>query len=230
MRSPNKGCMELRKAICRYLRRSRNIIVSTEQIIIGSGAEYLYGLCIQMLGRDKLIALEDPSYEKIRAVYNANGAKCEMLPMKNDGIKSEALKKSKALILHVTPFKSYPSGITASEEKRNEYISWAKKRNAFIIEDDYASEFILTGNAPETLFSLSKDKNVIYINTFSKTIAPSIRAGYMLLPESLFKLYNEKIGFYSCSVPMLEQYFLAEWIESKDFERTIARIRHKNNF
>ena len=230
MRSPNNGCIELREAICRYLGRSRNIKVSPQQIIIGSGAEYLYGLCIQMLGRDKLIALEDPSYEKIRSVYNANGAKCEMLPMGNDGIKSESLKNSQASILHVTPFKSYPSNITASAEKRDEYIKWAKQRNGFLIEDDYASEFILTGNAPETLFSLSKDENVIYINTFSKTIAPSIRAGYMLLPESLLKLYSEKIGFYSCSVPMLEQYFLADWIESGDFERTITRIRHKNNF
>lgn len=227
LRSPNNGSPELREAICRYLSRSRNIEVTPEQVIIGSGAEYLYGLCIQMLGRGNIIALENPSYEKIKAVYNANGAVCEMLDMDSEGIKTEALHGSKASVLHVTPFHSYPSDITASAARRDEYIKWAKERNAVIIEDDYDSEFILTGIAPETLFSLCPDGNVIYINTFSKTVAPSIRVGYMLLPPSLLPAYNEKIGFYSCTVPMLEQYFLADWINSGDFERNINRIRHK---
>lgn len=228
MRSPNNGCFELREAIARYLLRSRNIAVMPEQIIIGSGAEYLYGLCIQMLGRENIVALEDPSYEKIKAVYNANGAVCEMLDMDSEGIKPENLKNSKARILHVTPFKSFPSGITASQQRRGEYISWAKERGAYIIEDDYASEFTLTGTAPETLFSLCPDGNVIYLNTFSKTIAPSIRAGYMILPQNLLKIYEEKIGFYSCTVPMLEQFFLAEWINDGNFERNINRVRRKN--
>ncbi|MBQ8941473.1 MAG: PLP-dependent aminotransferase family protein [Firmicutes bacterium] len=226
-KSPNNGSHELREAICRYLSRSRNIEAAPEQIIIGSGAEYLYGLCIQMLGRENIIALENPSYEKIKAVYNANGAVCEMLDMDGEGIKTEALKNSKASVLHVTPFHSYPSDITASAARRVEYINWAKERNAVIIEDDYDSEFILTGVAPETLFSLCPNGNVIYINTFSKTVAPSIRVGYMILPPSLLPVYSEKIGFYSCTVPMLEQYFLASWINSGDFERNINRIRHK---
>lgn len=226
-KSPNNGCPELREAICCYLARSRNIEVLPSQVIIGSGAEYLYGLCIQMLGRERLVALENPSYEKIRAVYTANGARCEMLDMDCEGITSKSLKETKASILHVTPFHSFPSGITASAQRRREYISWAKSRNAVIIEDDYDSEFILTGKAPETLFSLSSDASVIYINTFSKTVAPALRVGYMLLPPPLCELYAEKVGFYSCTVPMLEQYFLADLINSGDFERNINRIRHK---
>lgn len=227
-KSPNNGCPELREAIACYLARSRNISVQPSQVIIGSGAEYLYGICIQMLGRERLIALEDPSYEKIKAVYTANGAVCEMLKMDDEGITSEALEEAKASVLHVTPFHSFPSGITASAERRRKYIQWAKARNAIIIEDDYDSEFILTGKAPETLFSLSPDANVIYLNTFSKTVAPSLRVGYMLLPPALCKLYTEKVGFYSCTVPMLEQYFLADLISSGDFERNISRIRHKH--
>lgn len=227
-KSPNNGCPELREAIACYLARSRNIDVQPSQVIIGSGAEYLYGLCIQMLGRERLVALENPSYEKIRAVYAANGAVCEMLEMDNEGISPKALQETKASILHVTPFHSFPSGITASAKSRREYIAWAKARNAVIIEDDYDSEFILTGRAPETLFSLSPDANVIYLNTFSKTVAPSLRVGYMLLPPSLCELYAEKVGFYSCTVPMLEQYFLADLISSGDFERNISRIRHKH--
>lgn len=229
MKSPENGCIELREAISHYLMRSRNINVSPEQVIIGSGAEYLYGLCIQMLGREHTIALENPSYEKIKSVYTANGAVCDMLEMDSEGIRTDELSRTKASVLHVTPFNSFPSNITTSAERRKEYIKWAEKSNAIIIEDDYDSEFILTGTAPETLFSMCPDGNVIYINTFSKTIAPSMRAGYMLLPENMLPMYSEKIGFYSCTVPMLEQYFLADWINSGDFERNINRMRHKRN-
>lgn len=229
LKSQPDGCPELREAISRYLMRSRNINVLPEQVIIGSGAEYLYGLCIQMLGRERTIALENPSYEKIRLVYTANGAVCDMLEMDSEGIRPDELLRTKASVLHVTPFNSFPSNITTSAERRAEYIKWAEKRDSFIIEDDYDSEFILTGTAPETLFSMCPDGNVIYINTFSKTIAPSVRAGYMLLPENMLSIYAKKIGFYSCTVPVLEQYFLADWINSGDFERNINRMRHKKN-
>ena len=227
MKSPNHGCPELREAICRYLERSRNIRVHPEQIVIGSGAEYLYGLCIQMLGRNKTVALENPSYRKIREVYTANGAVCELLSMDSEGIRTDELARSNAEILHVTPFNSFPSQITASAERRQEYLQWAKGRNAVIIEDDYDSEFSLTGTAPETLYAQTKDENVIYLNTFSKTIAPSIRVGYMILPVALIPLYQQTVSFYSCTVPMLEQYFLAEWLNSGEFERNISRMRNR---
>ena len=227
MKSPNNGCKQLRDAICRYLSRCRKITVSSGQIVIGSGAEYLYGICIQMLGRERKVALESPSYEKIRAVYNANGAICDMLAMDSEGIRIEELDRTEAEVLHVTPFNSFPSHITASAERRQEYLNWAKKRDAVIIEDDYDSEFMLNGKAPQTLFSQTENNNVIYINTFSKTIAPSLRVGYMVLPENMLQLYEKAVGFYSCTVPMLEQFFLAEWLDSGEFERTISRIRNK---
>ncbi len=224
-KSPNNGCLELREAICRYLARSRGIEVCPEQIVIGSGAEYLYGICIQMLGREKIVALEDPSYPKIKQVYQANGAVCDLLKMDGEGIRTEELHRTQAEILHVTPFHSFPSQITASEARRLFYLEWAKERNAVIIEDDYDSEFTLTGTAPETLFAQCKDENVIYLNTFSKTIAPSLRAGYMLLHAKFLELYEKTVGFYSCTVPMLEQYFLKEWLDSGEFERTILKMR-----
>ncbi|MBR1822620.1 MAG: PLP-dependent aminotransferase family protein [Ruminococcus sp.] len=226
MKSPMGGCLRLREAICRYLSRCRSISVSSAQVIIGSGAEYLYGVCIQMLGRNKTVALESPSYEKIRAVYTAHGAVCDMLEMDSEGIRTDELDGTNAEILHVTPFNSFPSRITASAERRRAYLEWANKRNAVIIEDDYDSEFTLNGKAPQTLFAQTTENNVIYINTFSKTIAPSLRAGYMVLPKNLLPLYEKTVGFYSCTVPMLEQYFLAEWLDSGEFERTINRTRN----
>lgn len=223
--SPHRGVRELREAIAAYLGRSRNLLVSPEQIIIGSGAEYFYGVNIQVLGRERLYALEDPSYEKIRKVYGANGVRTELLPLGPDGIESAALKASRASVLHVTPVGSYPSGITATASKRAEYIRWAKKRGGYLIEDDFDSEFTVLSKPEDTLFSLWPDGRVIYMNSFSKTIAPSMRAAYLVLPESLSAAYEEKAGFCSCSVPVFDQLVLAKFIRSGLFERHINRVR-----
>lgn len=227
IKSPNAGCFELRKALSDYLARCKGIKVSYNQIIIGSGAEYLYGLIVQFLGRNKIYALENPSYEKIHSVYKANGAECDLLKLGKDGILTSQLTKTKASVLHITPFRSFPSGITASASKRNEYVKWATDRSAVIIEDDFNSEFTVSTKNEDTIFSLEPKRSVIYVNTFTKTIAPSIRIGYMVLPEELVNPFFNKMGFYSCTVPAFEQYVLAEFIIKGDFERHINRTRRK---
>lgn len=226
-KSPNQGCMELRGAICAYLARSNGINVTPQQIVIGSGAEYLYSLIVQLLGKNRIFALENPSYEQILKVYRANGVECDMLKMGRDGIRSEELERTEASVLHITPFNSFPSGVTARASKRYEYINWAEKRNGYIIEDNYDSEFTVSTKAEDTVFSLAKNNKVIYINTFSHTIAPSIRVGYMVLPQQLAEEFDAKLGFYSCTVPVFEQYVLAELINSGDFERNINRVRRQ---
>lgn len=223
-KSPNAGCEALREAIRAYLSRNRGIHVTTEQIIIGSGAEYLYGLIVNLLGRDKVYAIETPSYEKIEQIYNAAGVRCEYLPLSGDGIDSRALRHSQADVLHTTPYRSFPSGVTASASKRHEYIRWSAGQK-FIIESDYGSEFSVSSQPMEPLFVLSKHDNVIYLNTFSRTISPSMRVGYMVLPRRLVQPFYEKLGFYSCTVPTFEQYVLTELISSGDFERHINRVR-----
>lgn len=225
VKSPNLGCDELRQAIADYLSRNTGIITSPDCIIIGSGAEYLYSLIVMLLGRDKIFALENPSYEKIRKVYTACQVECRMLEMGNDGIKTSELKRTDADILHITPFNSYPSGVTASASKRMEYLAWCKERGGVIIEDNYDSELTVSTKHEDTVFSLDRDGSVIYLNTFSRTVAPSMRAGYMILPERMMETFREKLGFYSCTVPVFEQYVLAELIEKGDFERHINRIR-----
>lgn len=227
IKSPNAGCTELRKAISDYLARGKGINVPYTQIVIGSGAEYLYGLIVQFLGREKIYALENPSYEKIHSVYRGNGAKCDLLKLGKDGILTSQLKKTNASVLHITPFRSFPSGVTASASKRNEYIKWAKDRNAVIIEDDFNSEFTISTKNDDTVFSLEPTRSVIYVNTFTKTIAPSMRIGYMVLPKELTQPFFDKMGFYSCTVPVFEQYVIAELIASGDFERHINRTRRK---
>lgn len=224
-KSPGKGSPLFREEICRYLARSRGICASPEQIVIGAGAEYLYGLVLQLVGKDKKIAVEDPSYEKISLVYEAQGAKTRLLPLGPEGIESSALKECDADVLHITPYRSFPSGVTASASKKREYLRWAEKNGRFLVEDDFESEFTLSRKPEETLFSISKKDNVIYVNTFSKTVSPSIRVGYMVLPKSLVSLFDEKLGFYSCTVPLFEQMLLKELIGTGDFERHINRVR-----
>lgn len=226
-RSPNYGCMALREAISGYLAVSRGMEVPASRIVIGSGAEYLYGLIVQWLGRERVFALEDPSYDMIRRVYEAFGVRCDMLQMGAEGIRNRELLRTQASVLHVTPFHSWPSGVTASASKRRAYVAWAHERHAYIVEDDFDSEFSTSAKPEDTLFSLDPYDSVIYINTFTKTVAPSIRTGYMLLPEHAAAGFREKVGFYSCTVPVLEQLTLAELIRSGEFTRHINRIRRR---
>lgn len=227
LKPPALGCVELRKAIAGYLYRYRGMEVSYENIIIGSGSEYFYGMIVALLGRYRIYGLEFPSYEKISAVIRTEGAACEFLKMGKNGILSEELARTKATVLHITPFNSYPTGITADYVKRMEYIKWAERRNGYIVEDDIDSEFAVGAKPVETVYSLSGGKRVIYLNTFSKSIAPSMRMGYMILPDGLLTEYKEKLGFYSCTVPAFDQYVMAEFIDGGHFERHLNRIRRK---
>ena len=224
-KSPECGCVELRDAIRRYLARNRGIQVQVEQIVIGSGSEYLYGLIVELLGRHRTYAIESPSYKKIEQVYKATEILYELLPLTNSGIDSTALARTTASVLHTTPYRSYPSGVTATASKRHEYIRWAEGNERYIIEDDFESEFSVSTKPTETLFALSDSDNVIYLNTFSKTISPSLRIGYMVLPKRLVEEFDKKLGFYSCTVSTFMQYVLTELINNGDFERHINRVR-----
>ena len=224
-RSPNLGTFELREAIRTYLAKNRGILADVDQIVIGSGSEHLYTLLVGLLGRECVYAIESPSYNKIEQIYTASDVMLEKLPLTHDGIDSTALKKCSADILHISPYRSYPSGVTATASKRHEYLRWAEKGERYIIEDDFESEFSVSRKPEETLFSHSLKDNVIYMNTFSKTVSPAFRTGYMVLPRTLAAKYQEKLGFLSCTVPTYLQLVLAELITNGDFERHINRVR-----
>ena len=173
IKPPHLGCAVLRNAIAAYLLRYRGMEVPASHIIIGSGAEYLYGLIVQLLGRELSYGIESPSYEKIALVYRANGAAIEELPMDSSGIPDEVLAASHAGALHVTPFHSFPTGITASAEKRYAYLKWANERDAWIIEDDFDSELRYVGQPLPALAALAPEHTVL-LGTFSSVISPSI--------------------------------------------------------
>lgn len=227
IKAPSKGCAILRNAISDYLYRYRGMSADPHRIIIGSGSEQLYEIAVKLLGREKIYGIEDPSYEQIRAVYLGTGAQICPLKFNNDGIDTNELFSSRFDVLHVTPFHSYPSGITTPISKRYEYLKWAQMNGNYIIEDDFDSEFFIPGHPIEPLYSLDSGHSVIYINTFSKSLSPSMRMGYMILPESLMPAYEKALGGFSCSVPVLDQYVLAEFISSGSFERHLNRMRRK---
>lgn len=225
-KSPNKGCAVLRNAVADYLLRYRGMIADPQRIIIGSGAEQLYETVVKILGRDKVYGIENPSYAQIEAVYQGEGVSIQKLRMGNDGIESRAIKNGGFDVLHVTPFCSYPTGVTTSVTKRYEYLKWAGK-GRYIVEDDFNSEFFIPGQPIESLYSLDANDSVIYINTFSKSLSPSMRMGYMILPPQLMSVFDERLGQFSCTVPVLDQYVLAEFIASGNFERHLNRMRRK---
>ncbi len=226
-KAPNRGCAVLRNAIADYLYRYRGMLAQPKNIIIGSGTEQLYETVVQVLGREKIFGIEDPSYAQIRSVYSAMGAQLCPLKMGVDGIESSELTKKSVDVLHVTPFHSYPSGVTTSISKRYEYLEWAVRTGNYIVEDDFDSEFFIPGHPIESLYALDREQRIIYLNTFSKSLSPAMRIGYMILPDALSEKYETALGQFSCSVPVMDQYILAEFIASGSFERHLNRMRRK---
>ena len=226
-RSPSKGVYELRSAVAGYLYQFRGMDVKPEQVIIGAGTEYLYGLIIQLLGYDKCYAVEDPGYQKISRIYQAQNVCCKFVAMDENGINMEALEESGADVLHISPAHHFPTGLVTPVSRRYELLSWAsRKDNRYIIEDEYDSEFRLVGKPVPTLESIDVGEKVIYINTFSKSLSSTIRISYMVLPESLMRRYDEMLSFYACTVSNIEQYTLARFITDGCLEKHINRMRN----
>ena len=229
-RSPGNGILELRAAIAQFLRQYQNLRVSPEQIVIGAGTEYLYSLLIRLLGHDKIYAMETPGYRKTERIYRSSAVEVRNIPMDRNGIDIDLLRESGADVVHISPSHQFPTGITMPVARRSELLSWCMegggKMRRYIIEDDYDSEFRLSGRPIPPLMSIDRSESVIYLNTFTNSVSPAIRISYMVLPGRLLQEYREKLGFYSCTVPNFEQYILAEFIGRGYFEKHINRMRN----
>ena len=220
----NQGLPELRQAIATHLGQFRGMQVDPEHILIGAGTDFLYNLLIQLLGREKRYGVEEPGYGKIRKIYAAAGADCVNVPMDALGVDPKCLQN--AQVLHISPAHHFPTGLVTPLSRRQELLAWAAQApDRYIIEDDYDSEFRFSAHPLPTMQSLDGGHRVIYMNTFSKTLAPSIRISYMVLPGELMAIFREKLGFYSCTVPSFQQYTLARFIERGHFEKHINRMR-----
>jgi GntR family transcriptional regulator/MocR family aminotransferase len=223
---PAGGTLTLRTAIADHLRDFRGLVVAPEQIIVGAGTEYLYTLLIQLLGFDRIYAVESPGYRKILQVYQAHRLKTAKIPLDHQGLRPDRLEASGASIVHITPSHHFPTGITMPIARRYEMLSWANQApDRLIIEDDYDSEFRMTGRPLPPLAAIDMTGRVIYMNTFTKSLASTVRVSYMVLPPALTAAFYRKLRFYACTVSTFEQAVLARFIAEGHYEKHLNRMR-----
>ena len=224
---PYNGVYELRKAIAAYLAHNRAMQVDPSQIIIGAGTEYLYGRLLQMFGHACTFAIEEPGYKKFASISASFGNPWKYIPIDENGLMIDKLEESGADVVHLSPANHFPTGIVMPVTRRLELFEWANRiRKRYIIEDDYDSEFRYTGRFILPLYAQDTQNRVIYMNTFSKSLVPSLRISYMVLPPRLLKRYEETMSFYSCTVSSFEQYTLARFISEGYFERHINKMKN----
>lgn len=244
-----QGSSRLRAAIAAHLRGFRGMEVHPDQIVIGSGAQSLYGLLVQLLGRNLAYGVEDPGYPRLTRIYESNDVAVRPIALDGEGPVLEALERARIDVLHCTPSHQFPTGITVPVSRRRSLLEWAQSgvaapedgaaareirgrsvkassaRSRYLIEDDFDCEFRMAGRPVPPLAALDGAGRVIYANTFSKTLGGAFRIGYVVLPEELAERFRDKLGFYTCTVGALEQLTLARFMESGDYERHVNRQR-----
>lgn len=217
----------LRTALGKYLHEFRGINCTPEQIIIGAGIEYLLGLITEILGVSRVYALENPGYLKAYHIIKNNGGSIRFIGLDSCGILPAELNASRADVVYITPSHQFPTGAVMPIGRRMEILKWANSGgDRYVIEDDYDSEFRFNGRPIPALQGLDNTDRVIYIGTFSRSIAPSIRIAYMVLPKPLLEIYKRDFYFYSSTVSRFEQHTLAHFIEGGHFGRHVNRMRN----
>ena len=224
--APDAGLPALRQAVAAELYRQRGVHVSPEQVYIGAGAEYFYNLLIQFFGHGRVYALENPGHRKIARVYQANQVAVRPIGMDADGVIPELLEQSGAEVLHISPSHHYPTGTVTPITRRQALMRWLTAQpGRYLIEDDYDSEFRFSGLPIPTIQSMDRSGRVIHMNTFSRTISPSLRISYMILPRTLLPQWQAAMGFYSCTVPSFEQMTLTRFLAEGYFEKHLSRMK-----
>ena len=216
----------LREAIRGYLHSARGVNCTADQIIIGAGSEYLMMLLTQILGTSRTIAMENPTYRQAYRVFESLG--CQMKPVEMDahGMNVRLLEESGADIAYVMPSHQYPMGVVMPVKRRQELLSWAGRgEKRYLIEDDYDSEFRYRGKPVPALQGMDIQGKVIYMGTFSKSIAPAIRVGYLVLPAPLLAVYKRKCGFYASTVSRIDQKIIYQFLTEGHYERHLNRMR-----
>ena len=222
----SQGEYELRETICRYLYQARGVNCESEQIVIGAGNEYLLMLLSTVLGKNRKIAFENPTYRQAYRLFENLSYDTCVVEMDRKGMCVDKLRKSGAEIAYVMPSHQYPLGIVMPIKRRMELLGWAaEEEERYIIEDDYDSEFRYKGKPIPALQGFDREDKVIYIGTFSRSIAPSIRISYLVLPKNLLKVYNEKSRFLSSTVSRVDQLIIQQFIERGYYERHLNKMR-----
>lgn len=221
-----RGEHVFRSVICRYLHQARGVNCTPDQVIVGAGSDYLMMLFCAVIGREHRIAVENPAYKKAYRLFKSQEYEVEPISMDGKGMRIEELKASGADIAYVTPSHQYPTGIVMPIKRRMELLKWAEEeKDRYIVEDDYDSEFRYKGKPIPALQGYDVHGKVVYIGTFSKSIAPAIRLSYMVLPPRLCEVYQEKCHFLSSTVSKVDQLIVCRFIEGGYYERHLNKTR-----
>jgi GntR family transcriptional regulator / MocR family aminotransferase len=220
------GDRRLREAIAQRLHQTRGIACSSDQIVVTGGAQAAFNLIARvLLARGESVVVEEPGYPSVRAVFLAEGARVFYAPVDNAGIRIGTFANRRARLVHTTPSHQYPTGAVMSLERRLALLSWARKQDAWVIEDDYDSEFNYTGRAQPALHSLDDEHRVLYVGTFSKSLAPGLRVAYIVLPASLRLAFEAAQNVAGATPATVVQRALASFMENGHFGRHITRMR-----
>lgn len=221
-----QGDWRLRETICKYLHASRGVLCEPDQIIVGAGSDYLLLLLQKILKDVDVIAVENPTYMRAAHIFASGNASVCPIPLDESGMRMDLLRQSGAKIAYITPTHQFPTGLIMPVGRRNEMLGWANEaKERFIIEDDYDSEFRFRGRPIPSLQASDHNDKVIYLGTFSKTIAPTIRVGYMVLPKPLLEIFHREYWFLSSTVSRIDQSILYHFMEEGHFERYLNKMR-----
>ncbi|WP_085993213.1 PLP-dependent aminotransferase family protein [Oceanobacillus senegalensis] len=221
-----QGELELRQEIANYLYHARGVQCSEEEIVIGAGSEILLQQLILLFQKDMIYGVEDPGYHMISRILKNYPNSVYPIGVDEEGLLTKQVENTPINVVYVTPSHHFPYGSVLSVNRRNQLLKWAREdSNRYIIEDDYDSEFRYTGKAIPSLQSMDHAGKVIYLGSFSKSLIPSLRISYMVLPKPLLERYKQVLSFYQCSVSRLDQHILTEFMRKGDFERHLNRMR-----
>ena len=223
-RGEASGDPAFRQALCEFLREYRGVRCDADQIIVGAGLEYLLNVLVQVLPETSVYGLEDPGYLAAWQVLRNHGRQIRMIPLDESGLREDQLRQSGATVAFVTPSHQFPMGSTMPVSRRAALLAWAGEgEDRFIVEDDYDSEFRYASRPIPAMQSLDDGGKVIYVGTFSRSIAPSIRVAYLVLPQRLLPVYEQRLGFAASTVSRFEQQTLAAFLDRGLYARHLRR-------
>lgn len=226
LRTEPQGDPGLRQAVSDYLYRARGVVCTPDQIIIGAGTDNLLLILAYILPNTFMLAVENPLYNKAHALFARLGHPISAIPVDPDGIRISALPERDRVAVYTTPSHQYPLGYAMPIGQRSALLRWSSQGDQrYIIEDDYDSEFRYQSRPIPSLQSIDRLGRVIYLGTFSRSVAPALRISYMVLPEPLLQRYHESYQGYSSTVSAFEQAVLRQFMMDGHFETHVNRMR-----
>ena len=224
-RGERQGDAALRNALCSFLSEYRGVVCTPEQIVVGAGLEYLFGLLLQLFPRSAVFGIEDPGYATIYHAIRSLGREVRHIPLDSEGVDISALEESHVTVAYITPSHQFPMGVTMPASRRSRLLRWAAEApERWIIEDDYDSEFRYTSRPVPAMQGLDRAGRVVYVGTFSRSIAPSIRIAYLVLPPALLEQYRLLAGYRLSTVSRYEQAVMARFLDEGFYARYLRRV------